>query len=344
MTTELRIVVVGAGVMGTDHIARITRKIAGATVSAIVEPDAGRAAAAAGLVPGVAMFPRIEDALEAGAVDAALIAAPAQFHEPVLLSVLRAGLPILCEKPLTPDPESAWRILEAEQEGGRQLIQVGFMRRFDPHYRQLRAIISAGTAGKLLMLHAAHRNPSVPSGYTQDMLITDSVVHEFDIIPWLARSSIHTVEVRYGRRNSLGPAHLRQPVLVLMELESGVLADVEMSASARFGYQVATEAVLESGVARIGQPAGLQLWHDERFQIAEHASYTSRFSEAYDAEVQAWADAARRGAIAGPSAWDAYAAAVACATGVQALSAPGPVSLDLPAVPDFYAGTSPAIA
>ena len=45
-----------------------------------------------------------------------LIATPGQFHEPVLVPALEAGLPILCEKPLTPDSESSWRILELEQK------------------------------------------------------------------------------------------------------------------------------------------------------------------------------------------------------------------------------------
>src|SRR5579859_3186721 len=204
-TTDLRVGVVGTGIMGADHVARITNTITGATVSAIVEPDAGRAASAAQLAPGAKVFTRVEDALGADALDAVVIATPGKFHEPVLLPVLEAGLPVLCEKPLTQDPESSWRVVEAEQKAGRQLIQVGFMRRFDPQYQQLRELISSGTAGELLMLRCLHRNPSVPDGYTQPMLINDSVVHEFDVVPWLADAKITSVEVKYAKRNSLGP-------------------------------------------------------------------------------------------------------------------------------------------
>ena len=334
---DLRVGVVGAGMMGADHVRRLTRTITGASVTAIVEPDAGRAASAAELAPGAATFARIEDALDAGALDAVVIATPGQFHEPVLLPALEAGLPILCEKPLTQDPESSWRILEAEQKGGRKLIQVGFMRRFDPQYRALRELIAAGTAGELLMLRGVHRNPSVPPAYTQQMLITDSVVHEFDVVPWLAGGTITSVEVKYGKRNALSPEHLREPILVLMELDNGVLVDVEMNVSVRFGYQVATEAVFQQGVARIGQPDGLQLWQDGAFRVGEHASFTTRFKEAYDVEVQDWVDAAARGTIAGPSAWDGYKVAVACAAGVEALGTAGPVAVELPPVPAFYA-------
>jgi myo-inositol 2-dehydrogenase/D-chiro-inositol 1-dehydrogenase len=336
-TTDLRVGVVGAGIMGADHVARITGTITGASVSAIVEPDAGRAASAARLAPGAKTFTRVEDALAADALDAVVIATPGRFHEPVLLPVLEAGLPVLCEKPLTQDPESSWRIVEAEQKAGRALVQVGFMRRFDPQYRQLRELIASGSAGELLMLRCVHRNPSVPDGYTQPMLINDSVVHEFDVAPWLADARIASVEVKYAKRNSLGPAHLREPILVLMQLDSGVLVDVEMNVSVRFGYQVATEAVFERGVARIGQPEGLALWQDAKFQLGEHTSYVTRFKQAYDIEVQAWVDATKRGTIAGPSAWDGYKVAVACAAGVKALDTNGPVPIELPETPAFYA-------
>ena len=333
---DLRVGVVGAGLMGADHVARITSKTAGARVSAVIEPDQGRATAAAALAPGARVFQRIEDALEDGVVDAVLIATPGRFHEAVIRPVLEVGLPILCEKPLTPDPESGWRVLEAEKATGRKLIQIGFMRRFDPEYRQLRTLIEAAPAGELLMLRGVHRNPSVPDSYTQQMLINDSVVHEFDVIPWLAGSAIRTVEVRYGRRNSLSPDHLREPILVIMELENGVLVDAEMNVSVQFGYQVATEAVFQRGIARIGQPAGLQLWSDGIVQVEEHGSFATRFSVAYDIELQDWVNAARLGTIGGPSAWDGYKVAVACAAGVEALRSPGPVTVELPARPDFY--------
>ena len=336
-TTELRVGVVGTGIMGADHVARLTSTIAGAYVSAIIEPDQARAEAAARLAPGASVFSRIEDALASDAVDAVIVATPGQFHEPVLLPALEAGIPILCEKPLTQDPESSWRIVEAEQSTGRHLIQVGFMRRFDPQYGSLRQLIASGTAGELLMLRGVHRNPSVPPNYTQQMLITDSVVHEFDVVPWLAGADIASVRVHYGRRNSQAPSHLREPILVIMELDNGVLVDVEMNVSVRFGYQVATEAVFERGVARIGQPEGLELWQDGAFRIAEHQTYTTRFKRAYDLEVQAWVDAARAGGIAGPSAWDGFKVAVACAAGIEALQTEDAVALDLPATPSFYA-------
>ncbi|WP_080792791.1 Gfo/Idh/MocA family protein [Corynebacterium pacaense] len=337
MNNSLRIGVVGAGAMGADHIDRINNRTSGAVVSAIIEPDAGRAAQAAESAPGAATYTRIEDAIADNAVDAVLIAVPGQFHEPVLIPALEAKLPILCEKPLTPDSESSLRIVELEQKLDRPHIQVGFMRRFDPEYNNLRRLVESGDAGELVMIRGVHRNPSVGESYAESMLITDSVVHEFDVIPWLAGSRVVSVEVKYPRTSSLAHAGLREPILVIMELENGVLVDVEMNVNIQFGYQVATEAVFEKGLARIGQPSGIQQWSEGRFFLNEHTDFTTRFAVAYDRQIQAWVDAIHDGSlVAGPNAWDGYQVALACEAGVKALDG-GIIPVESAPRPAFYA-------
>lgn len=331
---DLRIAVVGAGQMGADHIARITERIRGARVAVVVEPDESRAAAAAAAAPGSVARARIEDAIEHDDIDAVLIATPGFLHQPVLLPAIDAGLAVLCEKPLTPDSESALAVLEAEQRLARPHIQVGFMRRFDAQYRELRSLIESHDLGELLGLRCVHRNPSVPDSYTQEMLITDSVVHEIDVVPWLANDEIVSVEVRPLRRHS--DSRFADPALVLLQLGSGVLADVEINVNAGFGYQVKTEAVFERGIAEIGRTAGMTTWRDGRLGTAEHMSFKTRFAAAYDEQIQRWVNAAARGTIDGPSAWDGYRVALVCEAGVQAQRRTGPVEVTYAPKPAFY--------
>jgi myo-inositol 2-dehydrogenase/D-chiro-inositol 1-dehydrogenase len=322
--------------MGADHVSRLASTVRGVRVTAIVEPDAGRADAAALLAPGSRTFARLEDALEAEAVDALLVASPARFHESALMTAMDAGIPTLCEKPLTEDPESAWRLIEAEKRLGRRLVQVGFMRRFDPEYVALRELIVSGRAGELLMLHCSHRAPSTPSAFTQEMRITDSAAHEFDIIPWLAESPIVNLEVRIGKTTTRAGVGVREPMLMLMELASGVLVDLEINLSSQYGYQIGTDAVFESGVARLGQPSSLEVWHagSHRSEVAQ--SFTVRFREAYLRQLQAWADATALGTTVRPSMWDGFAVAVACGAGVRALAEDRRIVVDLPPVPELY--------
>ncbi len=334
--TELRIAVVGTGLMGADHVIRIGKRIVGAHVSAIVEPDESRAKSAMENAPEATWYPDIETAIEAKSMDAVLIATPGQFHEPVLLPALHAGLPILCEKPLAPDEESSLRIVDAEVSGGKQLIQVGFMRRFDQGYMDLREHIASEASGELLGLHCAHRNPEVPDSYHNDMLIFDSVVHEIDVVRFLTDSPVTTVEVKHMKRNSLSPTGLNEPILVLLGTESGVLATVEMNVSVQFGYQVKTEAVFQRGIAEIGRTSGMSRFFDGAISTPEHMSFKTRFAAAYDNQIQRWVNAVQRGTIDGPSAWDGYLAAAAVKSGVAALHSGSVEVVKYANKPSFY--------
>lgn len=333
---ELRIAVVGAGMMGADHVTRITERIVGARVSAIVEPDEARGKAAAEHAPGASAFSNIEDAIAAQAMDAVLIATPGQFHEPVLMPALAAGLPILCEKPLTMSAEASLRVVEAEVAGGKQLIQVGFMRRFDQGYIDLRELIASGSAGELLAMNCAHRNPAVPDTYTNTMLIEDSVVHEIDVVRFLTDSPIAAIEVKHPKRNKLSPDHLDEPIFALLYTDSGVLANVEMNVSVQFGYQVKTEAIFQKGIAEIGRTAGLNLWQDGMLSTNEHMSFKTRFAAAYDNQIQRWVNATLQGKIDGPSAWDGYLASAAVTAGVEALTTGKRVEVKYAPKPKFY--------
>ena len=335
--SELKIAVVGAGLMGADHIIRIQKRIVGAEVSAVVEPDESRAKAALENAPGAKWFPNIEAAIEAKAMDAVLIATPGQFHEPVLVPAIEAGLPILCEKPLTPDADSSYKIVELEVANGKQLIQVGFMRRFDQGYINLRELIASGKQGELLGLHCAHRNPAVPDTYHNDMLIFDSVVHEIDAVRFLTDSPIKSIEVKHMKRNKLSPEKLNEPILALLETEDGVLATVEMNVSVQFGYQVKTEAVFQKGIAEIGRTAGMNTFFDGQIATEEHMSFKTRFAAAYDTQIQRWVNATKLGIIDGPSAWDGYLAAAAVEAGVAALQTGNKVEVSYKSKPSFYA-------
>jgi myo-inositol 2-dehydrogenase / D-chiro-inositol 1-dehydrogenase len=316
LLTKLGVCVVGAGKMGADHIERLTRRIVGAEVSAVVDADVSRAKKAVEEIPSAAAVSDIGRALDREDVNSVLIATPGFLHRDMLLQVLERDLPTLCEKPLTPDAPSSWEVLEAEQRLGKVRIQVGFMRRFDTEYQHLRSIIASGQLGELLMLHCAHRNPEAPPGFTNEMLINDSVVHEFDVIRYLTGEEIKNVQVRLGRATRQAPSGQHDPQHVLIETENGVLADVEIFVNAQFGYQVATQAVFEKGIANIGEDGGPYVRSAGRWGGEITPSFVERFKGAYDIEIQRWVDAAKRGGVDGPTAWDGYATAACCEAGV----------------------------
>jgi myo-inositol 2-dehydrogenase / D-chiro-inositol 1-dehydrogenase len=336
ISTNLGVCVVGAGKMGADHIERLTRRIDGAEVSVVVDADLSRAKKAVEAIPSAVAVSDIGQALDQEDVDAVLIATPGFLHRDMLLQVLERDLPILCEKPLTPDAPSSWEILEAEQRLGKKRIQVGFMRRFDAGYQRLRGLILSGELGELLMLHCSHRVPETPPGFTNEMLINDAVVHEFDVIRYLTGEEIKSVQVRLGRATRHSHSGQHDPQHVLIEIKNGVLADVEIFVNAQFGYQVATQAVFEQGIVNIGEDGGPYIRTAGHWGGEITPSFVERFGSAFDTEVQLWVKSAKRGEVAGPTAWDGYATAACCEAGVAAQQSREKVDVVLKNKPSIY--------
>lgn len=336
MTETLRVAVIGAGRMGADHIQRLHTRIRGAEVAAVVDVDLSRAQAAIEGIPGAVALADAEDALNNGDVNAVLIATPGFLHEDILLKAIAKDIPILCEKPLTPDAGSSWKIVQAEVELGHKRVQVGFMRRFDAEYSALGQIIANHELGELLMLHHQHRNPATPPGFTNEMLINDSVVHEFDAIRFFTGEEITSVQVRLGKATKNAPSGQHDPQHVLLETESGVLADVEIYVNAKFGYEVATQASFEEGIVNIGGDKGPYTRSAGRWGGNVTHGFEERFGTAYDVEIQSWVDAALKGEIGGPTAWDGYATAACCEAGVEAQKNGEKVAVKLAPKPDLY--------
>ena len=332
----LGVAVIGTGRMGADHVRRIHEVTSGARVSAVVDVDAERAKAVAARVDGCTAHTDPAAAMAAADVDAVLIASPGPAHEAALLAAFEHDLPVLCEKPLTPDAASALRVLEAEQRLGHRRVQVGFMRRYDPEYAKLKALLATGQLGRPLMLHNRHRNVASPPFFTSSMLISDSVAHEADATRWLLGHEITAVTVLRPTPSASAPDALQDPQFVVFETDGGALSDVEIFVNCGFGYQVQAEVVCERGTARIGDGHALVTNMAGRWGGTIAQDWTERFETAYDQEIQTWVDATRRGvAVPGARAGDLAAAAV-CEAGVRALQDGARVEVALVEKPALY--------
>ncbi|MDQ0906078.1 myo-inositol 2-dehydrogenase/D-chiro-inositol 1-dehydrogenase [Streptomyces canus] len=332
----LGVAVIGTGKMGADHVRRIHEVVSGARVSAVVDVDTERAKQIAARVDGCTAHTDPATAMAAADVDAVLIASPGPAHEAALLQAFEHDLPVLCEKPLTPDAASALRVVEAEQRLGRRRAQVGFMRRYDTEYMKLKSLLETGQLGRPLMLHNRHRNAASPPFFTSSMLISDSVAHETDVTRWLLGHEITAVTVLRPTPSVNAPDDLQDPQFVVFETDGGALADVEIFVNCGFGYQVQAEAVCERGTARIGDGHAMVTNMAGRWGGTIAQDFVERFADAYDREVQAWVDATRRGEVTGPSVWDGYAAAAVCEAGVRSLNEGGRTTVELVERPALY--------
>ena len=331
----VRVGVIGVGMIGQDHVRRLTQVLAGCSVVAVTDVDPVRAQEVADRVPGCAVRATGQEVIADETVDAVLVASWGPTHEEYVLASIAAGKPVFCEKPLAESQEACLRIIDAEVAVGRRLVQVGYMRRYDAAYRALKDVVDSGDIGAPLIVHCAHRNPSVPSHYTKAMAITDTAVHEIDLVRWLLGEEITATTVLTPRRSRHG-GDLQDPLIVLFETESGVIVDVEVSVNIRYGYDIRGEVVGEDGTVALGDVSTVTVRREGAVSGRVPADWRERFIRAYDVEFQEWIDNVATGAAAGPSSWDGYAAATVADAALEAMRTGDKAPVKLVAKPELY--------
>ena len=156
--TPIRYGVIGAGMMGQEHIRNIAL-LDGAEVTALTEPDPGMRAKAQALAPAARLFDDHRALIEADLCDAYVLAAPNDLHFALMRDLMATDRPVLCEKPLTTDPAEARRLMEMT-EGRAAPVWVAMEYRYMAPIARLIEERDAGTIGTARMLAIReHRYP-----------------------------------------------------------------------------------------------------------------------------------------------------------------------------------------
>src|SRR5215217_8438018 len=321
--------------MGRFHVERLASSVLDAEVAAVSDVFVEGAKQVAEQV-GARAYSDGQELIGDDQVQAVLIASPGFTHEEFTLACLAADKPVLCEKPLAPTIDACLRVLEAEATKPRRLIQVGFMRRYDAGFRAMKDGLDEGQVGQALLLHCRHRNPAVPPGFTSDMMITDSVVHDIDVTRWLLGQEIVAATVYKARSSSLAPDGLQDPQMVLLETAEGVMVDVESFVTCQYGYDIRYELVGESGTVALGEQPGVQVRAEGGHHGPVPADFRERFAAAYQRELQGWVAGVLQGQVTGPSAWDGYATQAVAEAGVESQAKGGRVPVELVERPALY--------
>ncbi len=331
---SVRVGVIGAGVMGADHARIMAGDLPAAELRVVCDSSDARAraigeanGAADIMTDPIAMIARSD-------VDAVLIASPDETHADLTIAAIEAGKPVLCEKPLAPSSKDCLRVIEAEVSLGRQLIQTGFMRRFDAAYVEMKAALDSGTLGRAVMMHNFHRNVAAPEWFTGQMAISNSAPHEFDAARFVLGADYASISAFQGASD--GPI---APVMMVIETVDGLLVTIEVNNNAAYGYDVRGELVGQKGSVDLESPVharyNLGLQSSERF--AE--DWRPRFAEAYRAQNKAWIESIRN-ETPDPNAadaWDGYYATLTAEAGVASLKSGTRARIDPAGMPQLYA-------
>jgi len=320
----VRVGVIGTGAMGRDHIETLRRWVPAATVAAVYDRATGVAQRAAAAVDAtVASSP--QGLIDDPGVDAVVVCSPDATHRELVLACVEAGKPVLCEKPLADTCEGTAEVVRAEVARGRRLVQVGFMRRYDPAYRQLFARMRQGDKGEPVLLHCAHRNAANSTAATPELVVTNSMIHELDAARWLLDEEVREVTTRpVRRRGSWRPG---DPVIAWLEMTSGVTVEVEVFVNAGYGYDIRCEVVGARGTSSLPE------------RVAP--DFQTRFADAYRNELGAWVASVRAEGFDGPSSWDGHRASVAAAACVESLRRGAAVVVPVEERPALYRPVPP---
>ena len=305
---KIRFGIVGIGMMGRMHATSLQRNPHAEVVAVCARTESKVKAFQEefGVPYG---YTNVDELVNNPEVDAIVVATGADAHKAPCLAACKAKKHIFCEKPLAKTLEDCEEIEKAVTENGSKCFTVGFMRRFDPDYIKMKKILDSGELGAPLMAHCISRTRSHPKNHTTEQHITNIAIHEIDICRWLLGENLNEVAVRFPRATCFAEGTCQDPQLVLMQSDSGVLIDVEVSGNSYYGYEILCELVCEKGTIRLPVAAEPIVRSYLQCGQAIPEDWTNRFVVAYQEELQYWVDYLQgKTDVPGPGAEDGYEA------------------------------------
>ena len=304
-TSPLKIGIAGVGRMGRHHATNLAQRVTGAQLVAACSPVADELAwarDALGVEHGFADYAQL---LAHPGLDAVFLATPTTLHADQIIAALEAGKHVFSEKPLALNLADCLRVEETAAKHPRQKAMIGYVRRFDPSYRDAHDKIRAGMIGRPFLARSQTADKNDASGFfvryagASGGILLDMSVHDIDTVRWLLGAknakrvyATGTIAVHEGLRD----ANDVDNAVATIEFEGGEIATIYASRTMAHGHETLTEIVGTGGRLTVGANPRLN-----RVDIADaHGTrnectptFYERFAEAFLHEAQAFVDVVR---------------------------------------------------
>lgn len=339
MNQTANIGIIGTGGMGGRHARNLSHEIGQANVVALMDMDTERAQQVADMCGGATIYTDAKLLIADPNVDAVLIAAPDRFHAELAHACIEAKKPVLCEKPLATSAAEALKVIEAEVTLGKRLVQLGFMREYDPAHIAVKEIGDRGELGEKLVFRGVHINPSKDEPRPIDDVITNSAIHDIHSARWMMGDEIERVYTTYIPASPSQPETARF-VMIQLHFRSGALGVIECNSEAGYGYEVEVKLTGETGSVQTNTQQGAIVRHNNLVSQQVDEDWLLRFDTAYVNETRAWVQSIINEIPTGPSAWDGYASMVVADACIESAKSGQPVDVHLPERPHLYGRTT----
>ena len=302
----LRVAMSGLGRMGARHARNLATRVPGARLVAANSPSQDELAWAKNELGADRLYTDYRQLLDDPDVEAVFLATPTTEHATQIVQALQAGKHVFCEKPTSLNLEDCLRVEEVAARHPRQKAMIGYVRRFDPSYRDAAAKVASGAIGTPYLVKSQTCDQHDPSGFFVKFaghsggIFLDMSVHDIDTARWFLGGR-KPVRVFATGTVAVHEALKQVPDLdngvAMIEFEGGAMAVLQASRTLAHGHETSAEVTGTKGRLTIGAGA-----HLNRVQIADaHGirhectpTFYERFEDAFVAELNAFTEAVRQ--------------------------------------------------
>lgn len=306
----VQIGLIGSGWMGAFHADSVARRVPGAALAAIADPNIESARNLATELGTAKVTVSAEDLFADPEIDAVIIASPARFHSALIAQAAAAGKHVFCEKPAGQGLAELDAALTAVDEAGVH-FQIGFNRRYADDFQAAKRDLAAGIAGTPQLLRSLTRDPgngSIPHAARVPAwtIFLETLIHDFDTLNWFNEGA-EPVEV-YAVADALVEPSLRDQgfldtAVVTIRYSNGALAVAEANFSALYGYDIRGEVFGSKGMVQAGRATetAARRYTSEGLSADTPRLNVELFRQAYTDELADFAAAVRAKRDGGPS-------------------------------------------
>ncbi|RKP52208.1 Gfo/Idh/MocA family oxidoreductase [Trinickia fusca] len=302
-SAPVRMGVAGLGRLGKRHAMNLAYRVPGAVLAAACSPLDEERAWARETLPAPRLYADYEAMLDDRELDAVWLVTPSSLHAEQIVAALRSGKHVFCEKPLSLDVAECERVLALSREYPHLQATIGFMRRFDPSYRDAYEQAAAGAIGRPFMIRSQTTDKNDPDGFfvrfapTSGGIFLDCTVHDIDVARWFFGNA------RATRVYATGTIALHEGLracgdvdngVAVVEFEGGRLAVFYASRTMAHGCDTQSEVIGTAGALAIGhnpRANRVEIYDAGGVRNACTPTFFDRFEEAFLREAQAFVEA-----------------------------------------------------
>lgn len=264
MNKKIKLCMIGAGRVGKNHARAVTRHVPSGEIVALVDP-AIDVRNETGEEFGIEKrYDSLEEAANAIEFDAVVITTPTFTHKKLAVEAAGFGKHVFLEKPMAISIEECDQIIEACDKN-HVILQLGFMRRFQPEFVEAANKIESGEIGQPIMVKSLTHGPGLPPAWARDLQMSNGMLaevnsHDWDAVRWLMGSNYQRVYAEVsnlkGEKFNVDTPDFYDTALVNIRFENNTLGMFSGVCPCEYGYDARMEIIGDKGILQIGEMKG----------------------------------------------------------------------------------------